>query len=550
MDIADARVLILGGSGLVGTAVAREILPHRPAALTISALTEAEARGAVKELGDEAEGAGTGLHVEWGDVFVADALRERRRGEMLADPAARSRLLADLYDPLDDELLQSSSLGRLLLEGRPDVVVDCINTSTVFAYQDVYAAAARALDDARDGAVSGEQVERLLATLYLPQLIRHVQILNEGMRRAGTRSYVKVGTAGTGGMGLNIPFTHSEERPSRALLAKSSLAGAQTLLLYLMARTPGGPAVKEVKPTAAISWKRIAAGEVLRGGRPIPRIDAVEPVPIASADDRAKGAWRDTGGTLSGVWVDAGENGLFSPGEFEALTALGSMEFITPEEIARDVVREITGHPTGHDVVGALDAATSGPTYRAGVLRQTALARLDELEAEAGTDSIAYEMLGPPRLSKLLFEAAILRRLSDGTLAGAAALEPDDVAARARKLVEGDADLRTRILSIGLPILLPDGDRMLRGREVKVAWEPGADPERLAERGWVDLRSANFARWRDRLRRIAEEIRSRGGADAGSRWDAEPWERSGILRPGALAAWIFRYEDEGERVKR
>lgn len=550
MDIADARVLILGGSGLVGTAVAREILPHRPAALTISALTEAEARGAVEELADEAEGAGTGLHVEWGDVFVADALRERRRGEMLADPAARSRLLADLYDPLDDELLQSSSLGRLLLEDRPDVVVDCINTSTVFAYQDVYAAAARALDDARDGAVSGEQVERLLATLYLPQLIRHVQILNEGMRRAGTRSYVKVGTAGTGGMGLNIPFTHSEERPSRALLAKSSLAGAQTLLLYLMARTPGGPAVKEVKPTAAISWKRIAAGEVLRGGRPIPRIDAVEPVPIASADDRAKGAWRDTGGTLSGVWVDAGENGLFSPGEFEALTALGSMEFITPEEIARDVVREITGHPTGHDVVGALDAATSGPTYRAGVLRQTALARLDELEAEAGTDSIAYEMLGPPRLSKLLFEAAILRRLSDGTLAGAAALEPDDVAARARKLVEGDADLRTRILSIGLPILLPDGDRMLRGREVKVAWEPGADPERLAERGWVDLRSANFARWRDRLRRIAEEIRSRGGADAGSRWDAEPWERSGILRPGALAAWIFRYEDEGERVKR
>jgi hypothetical protein len=91
---------------------------------------------------------------------------------------------------------------------------------------------------------------------------------------------------------------------------------------------------------------------------------------------------------------------------------------------------------------------------------------------------------------------------------------------------------------------------MLRGREVKVAWEPGADPERLAERGWVDLRSVNFGRWRDRLRRIAEEIRSRGGADAGSRWDAEPWERSGILRPGALAAWIFRYEDEGERVKR
>jgi hypothetical protein len=64
------------------------------------------------------------------------------------------------------------------------------------------------------------------------------------MRRAGTASYLKVGTSGTGGMGLNIPFTHSEERPSRMLLAKSSVAGAHSLLLYLMARTPGAPAVK------------------------------------------------------------------------------------------------------------------------------------------------------------------------------------------------------------------------------------------------------------------------------------------------------------------
>jgi hypothetical protein len=40
------------------------------------------------------------------------------------------------------------------------------------------------------------------------------------MKRAGTRMYVKIGTAGTGGMGLNVPFTHAEERPSRVLLAK------------------------------------------------------------------------------------------------------------------------------------------------------------------------------------------------------------------------------------------------------------------------------------------------------------------------------------------
>ena len=43
-----------------------------------------------------------------------------------------------------------------------------------------------------------------------------------------------MGTTGTGGMGLNIPYTHSEERPSRVLLSKSAMAGAQSMLLFLM----------------------------------------------------------------------------------------------------------------------------------------------------------------------------------------------------------------------------------------------------------------------------------------------------------------------------
>lgn len=37
------------------------------------------------------------------------------------------------------------------------------------------------------------------------------------------------------------------------LLSKSALAGAHSLLLFLMARTPGGPITKEIKPAAAIA---------------------------------------------------------------------------------------------------------------------------------------------------------------------------------------------------------------------------------------------------------------------------------------------------------
>src|SRR5581483_6824010 len=138
-------------------------------------------------------------------------------------------------------------LYRVLTEAKADVVVDCVNTSTGIAYRDIYSAADRAFAQLADHQLSEDAVEALLEALYMPRLIRHIQVLYRGMTDAGTRTYVKVGTSGTGGMGLNIPYTHSEEKPSRVLLSKSALAGAQSMLLFLMARTPGAPLTKEIK---------------------------------------------------------------------------------------------------------------------------------------------------------------------------------------------------------------------------------------------------------------------------------------------------------------
>ncbi|HUE76650.1 MAG TPA: hypothetical protein VMM83_01795, partial [Longimicrobiales bacterium] len=550
MDIEGKTVLLLGGSGLVGLAVARALVPHAPKRVVLSALTREEVEPAVGEL--SAAYPEIAFEGEWGDLFGSETDKDRGRGDVLGDPSARARLLDDLYGELTDDVVRRSTFAAILERHRPAVVVDCVNTATAFAYQNVFASAARLRAESSDGRVSVASVERHLATLYLPQLIRHVQIALESMKRAGTAFYLKIGTAGTGGMGLNIPFTHSEERPSRMLLAKASVAGAHTLLLYLMARTPGAPAVKEIKPTAAIAWKRIARGVVTRKGKPIERYDAAGPVDLdeAFAAD-VSSSYRATGESLEGVYLDAGENGLFSLGEFETLTALGLMEFITPEEIADSVVREIRGHPSGRDVIAALDAATSGPTYRAGVLREVALERMEALEREHGVESVAYEMLGPPRLSKLLFEVAILARLHDD-LQAAATLDPDRTAERAAALVAEDDDLRIRILSIGLPILLPDGERVLRGPVAKVAPEDGQSPRdpRLAEQGWVDLRPANWEKWRDRLRSVDAQLETGPTAADGSRVDLEPHARGTALRPGRLAAWVFRNEDAGERIKR
>jgi len=65
--------------------------------------------------------------------------------------------------------------------------------------------------------------------------------------------------------------------------------------------------------------------------------------------------------------------------------------------------RSKQGRPTGKDVIAALDASTAGPTYRAGMLRRNVVGRLRSLEEREGKRGVAYEMLGPPRLTKMLY---------------------------------------------------------------------------------------------------------------------------------------------------
>ena len=304
-----------------------------------------------------------------------------------------------------------------------------MNTSTGIAYRDIYRAADRVFAelDERTGAVRGDETaEGLLEALYMPRLIRHIQVLYRGMQDAGTRVYVKVGTSGTGGMGLNIPYTHSEERPSRVLLSKSALAGAQSMLLFLMARTPGAPITKEIKPAAAIAWKRIAYGPISRKGSSCswstpPRGRSAPPSPPSTPPRRRV---RDE--PLETVFIDTGENGIFSLEEFALLTTAEQMEFVTPEEIAQYLCFEIEGGNTGHDVINALDNAVLGPTYRAGLLRHWALEHMVELEQKHDTHSVAFEMLGPARNSKLLFEAHLLR-LAFGTMEAIREATPEQV---------------------------------------------------------------------------------------------------------------------------
>ena len=351
MKIEGSTILIFGGSGLVGHAVARRLLAQRPTRLVLVALREPEVRRVADELAD---GAGaTQIEVAWGDVFLPVELAQDERAAIIADPQKRAALVRHTFGDFTEDVLARNYFFQLLDRYRPDGVVDCLNTATAFAYQNVYDSVNGLLAAAHRGSVSAEAVERHALTMPVPQLIRHLQIVAEALPRSGVRAYVKIGTSGTGGMGLNIPYTHSEERPSRMLLTKSALAGAHSLLLFLLARTPGAPATSEIKPTAAIGWREICYGPIRRGAVPIERVDCAKPLALAQAFAQGAAGWRETGEPLMSVYADVGENGFFARQEFETVTSLGSMELITAEEIADYVVMELEGRPTGRDVIAA-----------------------------------------------------------------------------------------------------------------------------------------------------------------------------------------------------
>jgi NAD(P)-dependent dehydrogenase (short-subunit alcohol dehydrogenase family) len=561
MDISGKSILILGGYGLVGQAIARRLLPESPRRLVLLSLRQEEAEEVVAVLGPER--GDVELVPAWGDIFTFTDLKDRPRAEVFGDPALRRRFISSLIEGLSEQVASEYALYQLITSEKPDVVIDAVNTATGIAYQDIYRTSRQAWDALVQDGDLHESLERLLVTDYVAQLIRHVQVLWQSMVKAETAAYIKIGTSGTGGMGLNIPYTHSEEKPSRVLLSKTALAGAHSLLLFLMARTPGGPITKEVKPAAAIAWKGIGYGEVLRRGRPVQLydvdLDSAEPLEMGSRFrpmDISRG--RDTGRTLKSVYIDTGENGVFSLEEFAAITTGEQMEFVTPEEIADVVARELIGANTGHDVVNALDNAVMGPTYRAGLMRHWALEKLRDLEKRHGARSVAFENLGPPRLSKLLFEADLLRR-TFGTMEAVRASTPPELSVRVAEEIAGDADYRGEIVSIGIPILLPDG-RLARGPECKIPPVPvpsetlEVSEEKVdawAHAGWVDLRESNMAQWRARFERIKAEIEAIPPTDTSSRYlrDRQFWSGEGLIQPGKVTGWIFATEEKGARMK-
>jgi len=576
---------------MVGVEVAREAARElRPNEIIISALTSEEVDGAIRDL--EADAAEAGWNVKFtpapGDIFLPTALQGYPRHEIITKKEWFDVLFEDIFSSNPDAY-KNSGLYQLVQKFQPDVIVDCINTATAISYQDVFTTSKKVkvmLDQLeKDRGFEGvpldefvREVRGLVIAQGVPQITRHILFLHQTLSSTPVRIYVKVGTTGTGGMGINIPYTHSEEKPSPTLISKSAIGFAHTGLLFLLARTPGlasenggekfATLVKEIKPGAMIGFRRLGTSHVKLAGptgrrEPAfllePKSEALgaEVQPRSAFDDYRRFDGRDV--PMSIVGADTGENGFFCIGEFQAITYPRQMEYVTPEEVARTAILEILGASTGRDVLAAIDGAITEPSYRAGILRDHACRELDAIEGalSSGKDflpSVAIGQLGPPRLSKLLFEAYLIRAALGTSIIGEiVAQEPEDIRNAIETYLEANPRVVSLIATVGIPILRKTNGKLTitRGPRMNIPVpRPDGKPneltpeaiERHAFLGWVDLRVENFEFWRERVERLGN---SRADiAESGSSAFDRPSYMPDIFVPGEVVGWLLANETD------
>jgi hypothetical protein len=572
-------VLILGGGGMVGVQVAREVARElSPQRIVIAAVREDEVNSALAFLREQLPG-GIEIIGEWGNIFVPEELKDVDRVAVVESQEYYDKLFDAVFRR--DVSYQTSALYHLVAKYQPEIVIDAINTATAISYQNEFELAIETkerIDSFRDrsGAIPREELEPLFATVRklliaqgIPQIARHILLLNETLANTNVEIYVKVGTTGTGGMGLNIPYTHSEDKPSLTLLAKSAIGFAHTGLLFLMARTPGASEdehstiVKEVKPGAMIGFRRVEKRHIgVRGESG--KAYLVEPheealgAQLQLRDDADYERFEGRDVPLEVIGADTGENGFFSIGEFQAITFPRQMEYVTPEEVARTVVLEIMGASTGRDVLAAIDGAITEPSYRAGVLRDHAIRQMQTLEEQKRGEvpSIAVGHLGPPRLSKLLAEGYLIRQAA-GTakIVEIAAIDAADMQQRVEQYLVRYPAVASTIVRVGTPILREraGGLTLTRGPRISIPAVAAGhslvdlNPQRIdqyAASGWVDLRLSNFERWRQRLTNAKPGDIERFGSAAfdATRYPGESFE------PGDFVGWLFVNETDEQGI--
>ena len=127
------------------------------------------------------------------------------------------------------------------------------------------------------------------------------------------------------------------------------------------------------------------------------------------------------------------------------------------------------------------------------------------------------------------------------------------------KLIKNNSALRNEIVSIGVPILLPDGKKIFRGPDVKIPAMAKGEVLKLTKHNvekwthdcWLDLREANWKEWKKRFVTIMKDTDNNYDSSFSSRvtFHHNYWHNFNDINIGKIVGWIFINEEKGLRMK-
>jgi hypothetical protein len=535
------KTILILGAGNVGEACAALLAKIKPSKIILHTLTEKEAVQAkenVYKLGKNKE---VLIETSFGNVLFTQENSGKISPEISDN--VKKDLLEYIYFPFSEKIAGKSSLFNLLIKYKPDYIIDSINIATVVGCaSDPYFLAQYFLKKEPAG---NDLFENMLLSATIPILTRFVQVLHKYLAANNHVVYVKVSTTGSGGMGMNIKYTHGDLKEagmSNAILGKVAAAGVFNQLLWTLANTPGIN-VRVVIPATLIGWQEVGFGKFISNGRYCMRNKKIQKINISELPtvfNNSRDYNDKTDDYLEIPFVESGENEAYSLAEMTAITAQGQMEAITREEVAKAVLDCMHG-TSKYDMISAMDLASLKSTYTGAVQRNNILDKVKCIQDEKCIPSIATNNLGPT-VTKHLYELYFILEAGNFNLKNIVSFSTADILVKIKEIVSQKTEIINQILSLGLPVLQEDnmliiGDRITYPKNQTFEFIDEDKINYWAKLGWVDLREKQIQTWVDLILKMYNELNNPDGKMVDIERNLQSMNKTEVL--GEVLAYLY-----------
>lgn len=480
-----SKYLIIG-TGQIGKAVLEQILKLSPNTIIIHNLTKKESELVIKNYSKKYKK--VNFIESYGNIFMPYSLKDLNNKNLYEKS---KEIIKYFYSEMSEEIISEATITAIIRKYKPDIIIDAINTATVLGNAWNPEETKKLFNDNKI-----DCCEKIMVDDYTTKIVNFVYSLKYSMEEYQVIKYIKVSTTGLGGMGINMPYTHGDNpkmQLSSALVGKISASGVLHQLLWNLSHT-NGIDVSLVVPATFVGYDSVLSEPIETEKGLLIKRKVSKPKKIENGNELKYSNSLEKK-YLQFPVVRAGENHVYSKLELEVLTAIGQMEAITKEEVAKEVINNLLGK-TNKDIFSQMDNAMLTPTYAGKNMVNKICEEIEKQSIENNELGIATGNLGV-KLSKQLYELSLIKSVCP-TVNEVRQMSTSEITDLVNKKL--DEQWISEIITLGIPIITDKneffiGDYSLVPTLNESKTINNKNIKRWSKIGWVDLRKQNITMW-------------------------------------------------------